>query len=270
VALLFNQKNIKIMLFQSPMEQFSILPSILLSFGNLVFVFPTTFFYLCLPVLFLVFLIFTLYFESGSLKGFNLSKGIGLINLGALYFKLIRMLCVDILGRERGLRVYPLFGSLFYFIFSLNLIGLLPYSLSLTSHLSGVFSLSFIFSLATIIQMFATHGRRAFALFRPNGLRLFFMPFVIIIEIVSHFSRFLTIPGRLSANVMAGHILLKVILGLVGSLLAIKSLAAVFVSFFLFLALFFLFVLEVVIAFVQAYLFCLITLLFLNESYTLN
>lgn len=163
----------------------------------------------------------------------------------------------------------PFIFSLFIFILAANLIGLFPYSFTVTSHIAVTFAFAgFIFVMCILIGI-ARHGFHWFSLFMPPGTPWFLLPIIIPIEIISFISRPVTLSVRLFANMTAGHILLKVFAGFVISLgIAGGIWAAVGVlPFAMNVALY---ALELLVAVVQAYVFALLTSVYLNDSINLS
>ena len=255
------------MLFNSPIEQFAIVP---LSSSCFILNFSNNLVYLFLSVFFLFTILLVLSFESGSLKGFVFVKNAGLLSLVTFFLEFIRDLSESILGSVQGLRAYPFFGGLFFFVFSLNFMGIMPYAFTVTSHLSSPFALTFALLSGTTFLMFNIHGKHAFSYFLPSGTPFAMVPFIVPIEVLSYFMRFVSLPVRLFANMMSGHILLKVFVGLGSTLLAVKNMVGFFASFIPLLVLTLLLFLEIGVALVQAYVFCLLMLIFLNDSYGLH
>jgi ATP synthase subunit 6 len=255
------------MLFNSPMEQFLIVP---LSSSGFLFNFSNNLVYLILSVFFLFIILLILSFESGSLKGFVFTKNAGLLSLVSFFLEFIKDLSESILGSFQGVRAYPFFGGLFFFIFVLNFMGIMPYAFTVTSHLSSTFSLSFALLVGTTILMFQVHGKHAFSFFLPSGAPFAMVLFLVPIEVLSYLIRFVSLPVRLFANMMSGHILLKVFVGLGSTLLASKNMVGFIASFVPLIVLVLLLFLEIGVALVQAYVFCLLMLMFLNDSYALH
>ena len=255
------------MLFNSPMEQFLIVP---LSSSIFFIHFSNNVLYLILSVFFLCAILLVLSFESGSLKGFVFIKNAGVLSLISFFLEFIRDLSESILGSFQGLRSYPFFGGLFFFIFTLNLMGIMPYAFTVTSHLSSTFSLSFALLMGTTMLMFQVHGKHAFSFFLPSGAPFAMVIFLVPIEVLSYLIRFVSLPVRLFANMMSGHILLKVFVGLGSTLLAAKNMIGFLASFIPLIVLLLLLFLEIGVALVQAYVFCLLLLMFLNDSYALH
>jgi ATP synthase subunit 6 len=259
------------MLYHSPMEQFYFAPVNSLTLYGFPFDLTVSNYFYPLFVyhLFLCFIFVTLACESGSLKGFVFAKNVSFIHILTFYLAFIQKLCESVLGPVHGSRLYPFFSSLFLFVFYLNLIGIVPYGFTVTSHFSSTFSLSCSLLLGATFLMFSRHGLRAFAFFLPIGTPCALMLIVVPVEFISFCVRFVSLPTRLFANMMSGHILLKVFVGLASTLLAVKN-VGLLLSAVPLLVLILLFFLEIGVAFIQAYVFCLLMLIFLNDSYVLH
>ncbi len=169
----------------------------------------------------------------------------------------------------KGRAFIPFIFSLFVFILIANLIGLLPYAFTVTSHIAVTFAFAaFIFLLCVIIGI-AKHGLHFFSLFVPPQTPIFLLPLIVIIELISFLSRPLTLSVRLFANMTAGHILLKVFagfiisLGLAGGVLPLIGVLPMAMNVALY-------ALELLVAVVQAYVFALLTCVYLNDSINLS
>jgi F-type H+-transporting ATPase subunit a len=108
-----------------------------------------------------------------------------------------------------------LFYFLFLFILVSNIMGMTPYSITITSHLIFTLFYSLAFFIGTNIIGVMYHKEKYFQLFCPEGLPLFIIPLLIVIEFISYFSRILSLSIRLFANMMSGHILMKILIGFV-------------------------------------------------------
>jgi F-type H+-transporting ATPase subunit a len=157
----------------------------------------------------------------------------------------------------------PLIFSLFMFILFANLLGMLPYSFTITSHLAVTFALAiFIFILVTIVGL-VKHGLKFFTLFYPEGIPIWISFVIVPIEIISYLIRPITLSFRLFLNMMAGHILLKVFAGFATILVfyfAVGPLAfnVMFIGF------------EFFIAVLQAYIFTILSCIYLNDALNLH
>ena len=160
---------------------------------------------------------------------------------------------------NNGKRLFPLVYSLFMFILLCNMLGLIPYSFTVTSHIIVTFALAFgVFLLATIMG-FVINGHKYLRLFLPKGVPVFLIPILVPIEIVSYISRPISLAVRLAANMMAGHTIIKVFA------MFVVTLGVWGIAPLLFIVV--LYVLETLIAFLQAYVFAVLTCLYINDSF---
>lgn len=170
---------------------------------------------------------------------------------------------------EEGRRFFPFVFTLFMFILFGNMLGLFPYAFTFTSHITVTFALAAtVFVLVTAVAI-ALHGRKFFGYFMPEGAPMWLAPIIIPVEIVSYLSRPISLSVRLFANMMAGHVMLKVFatfvvmlagLGTVGPVLSLMPLALniALVAF------------EVLVAFLQAYVFAILTCIYLHDAVHLH
>jgi F-type H+-transporting ATPase subunit a len=164
-----------------------------------------------------------------------------------------------------GMKFLPLVFSLFMFILVLNIIGIIPYTFTVTSHIIIAVSFALLVFLTVIVYGIWTHGLHFFGLFVPKGLPGYILPLVVFIEILSFLSRPISHSVRLFANMLAGHITLKVFGGFVtmlGTLGFLGWLGAV-LPLGLTIALT---ALELLVAFLQAYVFAILTCIYLNDA----
>ncbi|MFN3371917.1 MAG: F0F1 ATP synthase subunit A [Sphingomonadaceae bacterium] len=169
----------------------------------------------------------------------------------------------------KGRAFVPLIFSLFIFILVANVVGLFPFSFTVTSHLAVTFALAALIFLLCIVVGLAKHGLHFFSLFVPANTPLVLLPLLIVIELISFLSRPLTLSIRLFANMTAGHILLKVFAGFVISLGAAGGILAAIAPLPFIMTVAF-YGLELLIAVVQAYVFALLTCIYLNDSINLH
>ncbi len=181
--------------------------------------------------------------------------------LAELSYTFIAKMLTDTIGKE-GRPYFPFIFSVFMFVLFGNMLGMLPYSFTYTSHLAVTFALAaFIFVAVTLIAI-AKHGMKFFSFFLPHGVPIAMAPLLIPIEIISYLSRPVSLSVRLFANMMAGHTLLKVVAGFViplGIFGAIPVLGLVAVT-----------ALELLIAFLQAYIFTILTCIYINDAVHLH
>jgi F-type H+-transporting ATPase subunit a len=167
-------------------------------------------------------------------------------------------------GKE-GMQFFPLVFSLFLFVLTANFMGMIPGSFTVTSHIIVTFALAMVVFLAVIGIGLAKHGTHFFGLFVPSGAPGWLMPFLVVIEVISFLSRPISLSMRLFANMLAGHIALKVFAGFVVSLgaLGIGGILGATLPLGMIVALT---ALEFLVAFLQAYVFTILTCVYLNDA----
>ena len=158
---------------------------------------------------------------------------------------------------------FPFKFTLFMFVLICNLVGMVPYSFTVTSHIIVTFMLAALIFVGVTIIGFIKHGFKYLELFVPKGVPILLLPLIIVIELISYLSRPVSLSVRLFANMMAGHTMLKVFggfvisLGLLGGWLPLGFSVA-------------LTGLEILIAFLQAYVFAILTCIYLNDALNLS
>ncbi|MDB5590797.1 F0F1 ATP synthase subunit A [Enterovirga sp.] len=165
---------------------------------------------------------------------------------------------------DEGMRFFPLVFSLFTFVLVLNLLGMVPYGFTVTSHIIITFALAMIVMTTVVVYGFMRHGTHFLGLFVPSGVPGYIMPLVVLIEVISFLSRPISLSVRLFANMLAGHIALKIFAGFVASLLA-AGFVGILSPLPLALAVA-LTALEFLVAFLQAYVFTILTCIYLNDA----
>ena len=165
-----------------------------------------------------------------------------------------------------GKKAKPYFSfifSLFIFILFCNMVGMLPYSFTVTSHIIVTLTFAIFIFVGVTILGFVMHGFKYLKIFVPSGVPIVLLPIITIIEIISYLSRPISLSVRLFANMMAGHTMLKVFggfvisLGLIGGWLPLSFSVA-------------LTGLEILVAFLQAYVFAILTCIYLNDALNLH
>ena len=182
--------------------------------------------------------------------------------LTELSYTLVSKMISDTAG-SKAKPYFPFVFSLFMFVLFCNMLGMLPYSFTVTSHIIVTFALAAVIFVGVTIIGFVNHGAGYLKLFIPSGVPLFLLPLIVIIEIISYLSRPVSLSVRLFANMMAGHTMLKVFggfvisLGIIGGWLPLSFTVA-------------LTGLEILIAFLQAYVFAILTCIYLNDALNLK
>jgi F-type H+-transporting ATPase subunit a len=189
-------------------------------------------------------------------------------SLAEMIYEYVANMVRENLGEE-GMKYFPWVFSIFIFILALNLIGMIPGTFTVTSHIIVTFALAAMVWIAVTIIGFAKHGFGYLRLFVPEGVPLWLMPVIIPIELISYFIRPISHSVRLFANMMAGHTMLKVFGGFVvglGSLGGIAKLGGIAPLGFMvaFTGL------EFLVAFLQALIFTVLTCIYLNDALNMH
>ena len=167
---------------------------------------------------------------------------------------------------QEGMRFFPFVFTIFMFVLTLNMFGLIPYAFTVTSHIIITAALALTVFFTVLIYGLMRHGLHFFNLFVPKGVPIYILPMIVAIEILSFISRPISHSVRLFANMLAGHIALKVFAGFIvllgGALGAIGWIGGV-LPFAMIVALT---ALELLVAFLQAYVFAILTCIYLNDA----
>jgi F-type H+-transporting ATPase subunit a len=167
-------------------------------------------------------------------------------------------------GKE-GMKFFPFVFTIFMFVLFANVIGLIPYTFTVTTHIIITAALALTVFLTVIVYGLYRNGLKFFGLFVPHGVPIYILPLIVFIEVLSFLSRPISHSVRLFANMLAGHITLKVfasfitllgglgILGVAGATLPLAMVVA-------------LTALELLVAFLQAYVFAILTCIYLNDA----
>ena len=168
------------------------------------------------------------------------------------------------MGQE-GMRFFPFVFSLFMFVIFSNIIGLIPYTFTVTSQIVVTFAFAAMVIGIVIVYGVMRHGSHFLGLFVPSGVPAALLPFIVLIEIISFVSRPVTLSVRLFANMLAGHITLKVFGAFVAMMLGGGAFAALMSPLPL-LAIVLLTAFELLVAVLQAYVFAILTCVYLNDA----
>jgi F-type H+-transporting ATPase subunit a len=239
---------------QSPLAQFEIKTLVPVDLGSVDASFTNSSAFMVLAVV-----LATVFLVGGMRKG-EMVPG-RWQSMAELSYVFIANLIRDTVGAE-GAKYFPFIFSLFMFILFGNLLGMMPYSFTFTSHIAVTFAMALVVFIGVTAIAIAKHGLHFFSFFMPPGVPIAMAPLLVPIEIISYLSRPISLSVRLFANMTAGHTLLKVFAGFVASLGAFGVLPLAFVTA--------LTGLEFVIAFLQAYVFTILTCLYLNDALHLH
>ena len=168
----------------------------------------------------------------------------------------------DNIGKQ-GLKYLPFVFTLFLFVLLGNVLGLMPYGFTITSHIVVTATLAVAIWVGATVIGFSRHGFHYFSLLLPKGTPPAVAPFLVLIETMSYFIRPVSLSLRLFANMMAGHVLLKVLAGFIISL-------GLLFGWIPLIAVFGITLLEIMVALIQAYVFALLTCIYLNDAVNLH
>jgi len=249
----------------SPLEQFQVIPIFSFHLGKLDFSITNY----SLITLFVVFIFITYLFILLDIK----SQSLLLIpnrwqTIIEMLYKVMISMVSDNVG-PKGEKYFPFIFTLFLFVLLSNLIGLVPYSFTLTSHLIVTFALAMIVFISVNIAGARIHGFKMFSLFLPAGTTFPLSLLLVPIEFVSYMFKPISLSVRLFANLMAGHTLLKVIAGFGWALMGCSGILF-FGHYVPLLVLFPLFGLELAVALIQAYVFSILSCIYLNDAINLH
>jgi F-type H+-transporting ATPase subunit a len=208
--------------------------------------------------------VLTAFLMIGGVAGAKLVPG-RFQSMAEITYEFVASMVRSTAGSE-GMRFFPLVFSIFMFVCVSNMIGVIPYSFTLSSHLIVTAALALLVFFIVLIYGFYRNGLKFFKLFVPSGIPIFILPLVVFIEIFSFFLRPISHSVRLFANMLAGHIALKVFAGFV-AMLGVALGTVGWIGGILPLALTVaLFALEILVAFLQAYVFAILTCIYLNDA----
>ena len=239
----------------SPLEQFEIKPIVPIEIGGLDMSFTNSALWMTIAVVVIT------AFLVGGVSRRAVVPG-RWQSAAEMSYEFIAGMIRDNVGPE-GRQYFPFVFSLFMFILLGNLLGLIPYSFTFTSHIIVTFELALIvFVLVTAVGLIR-HGMHFFTYFVPSGVPGWMAPIIAPIEVISYLSRLISLPVRLFANMMAGHTMLKVFAGFTVALGVLGGWAPLLINVALT-------GFEVLVAVLQAYVFTILTCLYLHDAIHLH
>jgi F-type H+-transporting ATPase subunit a len=182
-------------------------------------------------------------------------------SVAELTYEFVANMVYENTGKD-GMKYFPFVFTIFVFVLVLNMLGMIPYSFTVTSHIVVTFALAALVFIVVTAIGFARHGLGFLKLFKPDGLPVALVPVIVPIELISYLIRPISLSVRLFANMMAGHTLLKVFAGFVVSLGiggVVPLLATVAFTG-----------LEFLVAFLQAMIFAVLTSIYLNDAINMH
>jgi len=235
----------------SPLEQFTIHSVVNIPIGGIHADITNSSIFMMIAVV-LATLFLTLSMRGGALVPTRWQS------MAELSYEFIAKMLKENVG-DGGRRYFPFVFTLFMFILFCNLLGMVPFSFTVTSHIAVTFALAFVVFLGVTVIGFVRHGVHFLKLFVPSGVPVFLLPLMVVIEVLSYLTRPISLSVRLFANMMAGHTMLKVFgsfvvaLGILGGWAPLAFIIA-------------LTGLEFGIAMLQAYVFTILTCIYLNDA----
>ncbi len=244
----------------SPMEQFEVVPLIPIHLGGYDISFTNQALWMCIAVV-AASLFLTLPVARGRLVPTRMQS------MAEMSYQFVADM-LNMTSGEDGLAFFPFIFTIFMFILTANFFGLIPGSFTVTSQIAVTLALTVLVNFTVIVTGFARHGLRFFRLFVPDA-PIYILLFLVPLEVVSFLARFLSLSMRLFANMLAGHTMLQVMAGFVvalggaGGILSLLSVAPM-------LLIVGLGALEILVAFLQAYVFAILSCIYLNEALHLH
>ena len=239
----------------SPLEQFEIVPFKHTEIGGYDISFTNSSFAMVLTVAAIT-LFLTLSVNTRSIIPSRLQL------ISELSYNFIAQLLSDTVGKQ-GRKYFPFVFTIFMFVLVGNMVGMLPYSFTFTSHIIVTFALAAVVFIGVTVIAFIKHGLHFFSFFVIPGLPWYMLPLLIPIEVISYLSRPISLSVRLFANMLAGHTLIKVFAMFVISMPFYTGVLPL--AFIVALT-----GLEILIAFLQAYVFAILTCLYINDALHLH
>jgi len=185
-----------------------------------------------------------------------------------LYLALLNLIKENI--GAKGIKYFPFIFIIFIFILFTNLLGMIPYSFTVTSHIVVTFTLSLSIFIGVTLIGLKIHGLHFFSFFVPQGAPKLLLPLLVVIEVISYTARAFSLAIRLFANMMSGHTLLKIIASFGWTLITMGGIALPLLSVIPIALILAITGLEIGIAFLQAYVFTILTCIYLNDTIHLH
>lgn len=250
------------MLF-SPLEQFTLITIIPINFGNYYLSFTTSTLFMILPIgLFIILL------NMVCKKGGRLIPT-GWQSAAEMYYDFIASMVNEQIGKP-GQKYFPFIFSIFTFVLLNNIVGLVPYTLTPTSHAIITMTLSCTIFIGVTIIGVLKHKLHFLSFFLPPGAPIALAPFLVIIEMISYFFRAISLGVRLFANMLSGHCLVKILAGFAFNLIGMTGSPLMLASIPLLIVIVGVFFLEIGVGFLQAYVFTILTCIYFKDAIELH
>lgn len=258
----YTKKHRIVYMISTPLEQFSIVSLFPLHVGHYYLNFTNSSLYMLLATALVSTLLYSVTRQGGFVVPGRWQS------LVEMMYEFVVGLVSEQIGTV-GRRYFPLIFTTFLFLLSTNLIGMIPYSFTATSHMVVTFGLSLSLFVGVTLIGFQTHGLHFLSFLLPKGAPLALAPLLVVLELVSYSFRAVSLGVRLFANMMAGHTLVKILSGFAWTMLSVGGILAVasVVPFGVVLALT---GLEIGVACLQAYVFTILLCIYLNDAINLH
>jgi ATP synthase subunit 6 len=254
----------------NPLEQFDIIPLAFIGswwIDKKLYILSFTNSHFFLFLTFLIFLFF--YFLVFFFMNYTVKPKIFQYFLEQIFLFINQLLLENITDNKISRFFFPWIFFIFLSITLMNLSGAVPYSFTVTAHLIITFTIALCVFIGVTIIGIKKYKIEIFQLFLPKGISLLMAPFLVLIELLSYFIKVISLSVRLFANMMSGHILLKVIIGFAW-LMSTSSIFLYYCHFVPIIILFLLIGLEIGVALIQAYIFTTLICIYLNDVLNIN
>jgi len=242
----------------NPIEQFKIKPLVPLHIGSVDISFTNSALFMVVSIALIT------AFLTLSVRGRALVPG-RWQSMAEVMYEFVAGMIRDNVGKE-GRQYFPFIFSLFMFVLFGNLLGMIPYTFTYTSHIIVTFALASVVFIGVTIIGFARHGTHYLRMFFPHGAPLATALILVPIELISYLSRPLSLGVRLFANMTVGHIILKVVAGFIAGFIATMGVLGILPSILPAAFLGGITVLEFGIALLQAYVFTILSCIYLHDA----
>lgn len=248
----------------SPLEQFSVTPLLKISLLGLDFSITNSAVYCLITIAFIVGI-----WSIISIKGGLIVPSRYQVTTEMLY-DFVSSLVQEQLGPVSAPKYVSMVFTVFLYILTANLIGLIPFSFATTAQLVVAFSLSFSLFIGVTLIGVIKHGFHFLSFFLPSGAPIALAPLLVVIELISYIFRPISLGVRLFANLTAGHTLLAIIAGFSWTMLGVNSLFMTLLAALPAVVIVAIFGLELAVAFLQAYVFAVLLCIYLKDAIELH
>lgn len=249
-------------MFASPLEQFTLITLIPIWFGNYYLSFTTSVFYMMLSAGFFLFGCKLVTQSGGNLIPSRWQS------VAEMYYEFLIGMVREQVG-DAGRKYFPFVFTIFTFVLLNNVIGLIPYTLTPTSHFVITMTLSCTIFIGVTIIGVLKHKLHFLSFFLPPGAPMALAPFLVVIEMISYFFRAISLGVRLFANMLSGHCLVKILAGFAWSMIQMGG-GMIYLAFPLLVVIVAVFFLEIGVGFLQAYVFTILTVIYLKDAIELH